>query len=148
MAETANMYTAFGAHCLNGIIDISRLKVALLTDSYIPNQDTDAFYDDITSFQVDGEGYPIGGFLLANPTITTDTGTNKTKLISDDYVANDSTITAYYAVFYIDILGADDDEKPLLSWCDLGGAKTSTAGAFTIDTPTDGIVVIPVKAEV
>jgi len=61
------------------------LRVAVVTGSYTPNQNTHNFWDDVTN-EVTGTGYTARGAALASPTITMD-GSGNVKLDADDPTA-------------------------------------------------------------
>lgn len=59
------------------------LKVAIVTSSYTPNQNTHDFWDDVSTNEVSGTGYTAGGNALASPTISMD-GSGNVTLDADD----------------------------------------------------------------
>ena len=73
----SKLYGNFLAKSLNKEIDwdSDTIKVALLSSSYTPNQDTHDYYDDVVGNEVSGTGYTTGGNTLSSKTITYD-GTN------------------------------------------------------------------------
>jgi hypothetical protein len=146
MVVTSKVYGNFLKHAVDGIIDLDRFRVMLLTNSYTPDQDNHDFLNDVSDYEVEGTGYTVGGFLLDNATATYSTSTHELTITCDDEVIGSSSITARYAIFYIDILGAESTAKPLVAYWDFGADETSTSGSFTIDIPATGVVVIPVNA--
>jgi hypothetical protein len=82
--------------------------------------------------------YSAGGGTLTNVTPTTSGTTAFTDF--DDLSFTTATITAYGALIYNDSAAGD----PTVCVLDFGGAKTSTAGTFTIIFPaataTDAII--------
>lgn len=123
--------------------DTDTIKVALLTSSYTPNQDTHAYYSDVNSYEVSGTGYTAGGATLASKTVTYDAATNVTMLDAADTAWTSSTITARYAVIYSDT-PATAATKPLLGYVDFSSDQSSTSGTFTITWDATGIVRITV----
>ena len=100
-----------------------------------------ALYDNSASFtaattaytvtnEVSGTGYSAGGGTLTN---VTPTSSGTTAFIDfDDLRFSTATITAYRALIY----NSSGGGNPAVCILDFGGAKTSTAGDFTIVFPT------------
>lgn len=141
----SKLYGNFLAKALNKEVDwdTDTIKVALLTSSYTPNQDTHDYYDDVSSNEVTGTGYTTGGATLASKTVTYDSGTNVIVLDAADVTWSSSTITARYAVVYNDS-GASAGAKVLIGYVDFGSDQSSTNGNFTITWDSTGIVRITV----
>lgn len=112
------------------------IKIALVTSSYTPNQDTHEFFDDITN-EVSGTGYTAGGEILANCSITVDNTNNLAKYDADNETWAASSITARGAVIYKSTGTAST--SPLICYIDFGEDKTSTDGNFTITFAAEGI---------
>jgi len=55
-------------------LDTDTIKVSAHTNTYSPNQDTHAFFNDLTN-EVTGTNYTAGGATLASPTVTRSTNT-------------------------------------------------------------------------
>jgi hypothetical protein len=80
--------------------------------------------------EVSGTGYSAGGGTLTN---VTPTSSGTTAFIDfADLTFSTATITAYGALIYNSSAAGD----PAVCILDFGGAKTSTAGDFTIVFPT------------
>jgi hypothetical protein len=141
----SKLYGNFLAKSLNKEIDwdSDTIKVALLTSSYTPNQDTHDYYDDVVANEVTGTGYTTGGNTLASKTITYDGTNNVIILDAADVTWSSSTITARYAVVYDDS-GASNAAKALIGYVDFGSDQSSTNGNFTITWDSTGIVRITV----
>lgn len=118
--------------------DSDTIKVALLSSSYTPNQDTHDYWDDVSTYQVTGTGYTAGGATLANKSVTYTSGTNVTKFDADDVSWTSSTITARYAVIYDDT-PATNATKPLIAYIDFGSDQSSSSGTFSIVWDAAGI---------
>ena len=141
----SKLYGNFLAKALNKEVDwdTDTIKVALLTSSYTPNQDTHDYYDDVVANEVSGTGYTTGGNTLASKTITYDGSNNVIILDAADTTWSSSTITARYAVVYDDS-GASNAAKALIGYVDFGSDQSSTNGNFTITWDSTGIVRITV----
>lgn len=123
--------------------DTDTIKVALLTSSYTPNQDTHDYFDDVSGSEVSGTGYTAGGATLGSKTSTYDAGTNVITLDAADVTWASSTITARYAVLY-DASGGSAATNPLIGYVDFGTDQSSSNGDFTITWDSTGIVRVTV----
>ncbi len=141
----SKLYGQFLQKALNKEVDFDSdtIKVALLTSSYSPNQDTHDYYDDVVANEVTGTGYTTGGATLASKTSTYDSANNVIVLDAADVTWSSSTITARYAVVYNDS-GATAGTKPLIGYVDFSSDQSSTNGNFTITWDATGIVRITV----
>jgi hypothetical protein len=145
MAVTAKWYGQALLKALNKEIDFDTdtIKVALCTNTYVPDQDTQAYYSSVTN-EVVGTGYTAGGATLASKTITYTAATNIVALDAADVTWAASTITARYAVIYDDS-PATAATKPLLAYVDFGADQSSNNGNFTITWDAAGILKITVS---
>jgi len=140
----SKLYGNFLLKALNKEVDFDSdtIKVALLTSSYTPNQDTHDYFNDVSTYEVTGTGYTAGGITLASKTATYDSGTNVIVLDAADVTWSSSTITARYAVVY-DSTGTSSTSA-LIGYVDFGSDQSSTNGNFTITWDSTGIVRITV----
>ena len=141
----SKLYGQFLQQALNKEVDwdTDTIKVALLTNSYTPDQDAHNYFDDVVANEVTGTGYTQGGITLANKTNTYNSATNVIVLDADDVTWSSSTITARYAVVY-DASPATNATKPLIGYVDFGSDQSSSNGNFTITWDATGIVRITV----
>lgn len=141
----SKLYGNFLAKALNKEVDwdSDTIKVALLTSSYTPNQDTHDYFDDVSANEVSGTGYTSGGQTLGSKTVTYDATNNVIILDAADTTWSSSTITARYAVIYDDS-GATAASKALIGYVDFSSDQSSTNGNFTITWDATGIVRITV----
>lgn len=118
---------------MGGVFDLDShtLKVALLTSSYTPNQNSHTTYSDLTN-EVSGTGYTAGGATLAGAALTVSAGT--AKFDANDTVWSSASITARYAVIY-----DTSASNKLICLVDFGSDKTSSAADFTIQWSASGI---------
>jgi hypothetical protein len=114
------------------------IKVALVTSSYTPNQDSHDYFDDVSANEVSGTGYTAGGATLASKTIGYTSGTNVTKFDAADVSWTSSTITARYAVIY-DTTPGTSATNPLIAYVDFGSDQSSSNGTFAIVWDAAGI---------
>lgn len=133
------IYNSFKKKIMDGSIDLDTdtIKVALVTSSYTPDQDTHDFFDDVTN-EVSGTGYSAGGASIANKAVTADNTDNEGVFDADDVTWSTSTITARGAVIYKSTGTAST--SALICYLDFGSDKTSTAGNFTIQWNAEGIL--------
>lgn len=117
----------------------NEMKVALLTSSYTPDQDTHESWADVSAYEASGSGYTPGGSVLTGKTLTYDPATNEVKLDGADPDWNPSTITARYIVLYNNSPAAAGD-KILLGYMDFGENKASDNGSFKVTWHSDGIL--------
>lgn len=116
------------------------IKVALFTSAFTPNQDTQDFYDDLSS-EVTGTGYTAGGAALSGKSVDYNATGNTTSLRASQTSWSTATFTARYAVIYKDTGSAAT--SPVLGWVDFGGDESVSSGTFTVIwDPTDGVLKI------
>jgi hypothetical protein len=141
----SKLYGQFLSQALNKEIDwdTDTIKVALLTNSYTPDQDAHNYLDDVIANEVTGVGYTAGGNTLASKTNSYNSATNVIVLDADDTTWSSSTITARYAVIY-DASPATNATRPLIGYVDFGSDQSSSNGNFTITWDATGIVRITV----
>jgi hypothetical protein len=134
MAFTGNfMCTSFKQEILQGVHNFTNgtgntFKLALYDNSASFTAATTAY---TSSNEVANSGsYAAGGGTLTNVTPTTSGTTAFTDFADLSFTS--ATITAFGALIYNDTAAGD----PTVCVLDFGGAKTSTAGTFTIIFPT------------
>jgi hypothetical protein len=142
---SSKLYGQFIQQAFNKEIDwdSDTIKVALLNNTYTPDQDAHNYYDDVVAYEVTGTGYTAGGLTLANKTNNYNSSTNVIILDGDDLTWASSTITARYAVVY-DATPATNATRPLIGYVDFGSDQSSSNGNFTITWDATGIVRITV----
>lgn len=132
-------YSTTAARRVDWVTD--SVKVGLTTSSWVPNQDTMDFYNDVTNELATAGGYTAGGVALASKTALYDTGTNELRLDAADVSWTSASFTAAFAFIYVDTAGAASTD-PLLGWVDFGGNQTVTSGTFTIQWDATGVLKI------
>jgi hypothetical protein len=133
MAFTGNfLCTSFKVELLESVHNFTTgtgdtYKLALYDNSAAFTAATTAY---TATNEVSGTGYSAGGGTLTN---VTPTSSGTTAFIDfDDLTFSTATITAYGALIY----NSSAAGNPAVCILDFGGAKTSTAGDFTIVFPT------------
>lgn len=133
------IYNSVKKDLLDGAIDFANdtIKLALVTSSYTPNQDTHNFFDDITN-EVVGAGYTADGATIANPANTQDDTDNEGVFDGDDVTWTSSTITAAGGILYKST--GTDSTSPLIAFLDFGGDIVSDNGTFTVTVNAEGLL--------
>jgi hypothetical protein len=112
------------------------VNLALVTDAYTPNRDTDDFRNDFTAAELaNGNGYTTGGVTLTGVTWSYDAASDQVRLDCDDPSWTFTAAKTWrYGVGYIDTGGADTTDPLifLLTWD--SNQTVSTAYTLTIDT--------------
>ena len=124
----------------NGTINLASdpLSVALVGSGYVPNQATDQFWSNVVANEVTGAGYTAGGQALTGQTVSADTVNHRGKFTANNVTWSNATVTAVGAVIYKNTGTAST--SPIIGYIDFGGAKSSSAGNFTIQSDaTNGI---------
>lgn len=132
----SGIYNRLKANLMNKEIDMEAdtIKCMLLDNSHAFTA-TDNVIGDVSANEVAGAGYTAGGATLANKAVTQ---AATTKFDADDTEWTSASFTAYHAILWDDTIATDD----LICSIDFGGAKTVTAGTFTIQWHTDGIITL------
>lgn len=116
------------------------IKVALVTVTYSPNQDTDNYANlaGFTGNELAGGGYARQ--TLGTKTLTYDATTNTVRFKAADAVFGPGfTGTFRYAVVFKDTGSAAT--SPLLGYVDFGADQSIAAGTFTVNwDTTDGVL--------
>ena len=129
MAITQSMASSFKQQILLGEHDLDTdvIKIALYTSAATLSAATTAYS---TSDEVVGTGYTAGGNTLTGATVSL-SGTTAYVDFSDTTWA-DATITARGALIY-----NSSKSNKAIAVLDFGADKTSTAGSFTVQFPTN-----------
>jgi len=132
----SGIYDRFKANLMNKEVDLEAdaVKVMLLDSNHAFSAAHNVI-GDVSANEISGTGYTAGGAELANKAVTQAT---TTKWDADDVAWSNATFTADHAVIYDDTVVTDD----LICSIDFGGAKTVSAGTFTIQWNADGIITL------
>lgn len=144
MAATSKAYGNFFKHLAKGEIPWLAsggiaLKVALLKNTYTPNQDTDDVFGDISAHEIEGTGYTAGGASVTPSDPVYVGAGNILQMDCTDAEWAELTATCRYAVLYVD--GAT---KYLVAYTDNGEDKSPSAEPFKVRFGSDGPVKITV----
>lgn len=143
MAETnvqyANFYISQSTKLCNLTADT--WKIMLLTNGYTPDTSNTGhqFKSDLGANEVSGTGYTAGGITLAGLALTWNPLANQwiwTTTTTPQW--SSAVFSAYYGVVYDDT-PSTDATRPLATLINFGGAKSPSAGVFTLNWPLTGI---------
>jgi len=139
-------YSNFPAHAFEGNVEwvAGDVKVALLADTYTPDQNGHEYWSEVSTHEVSGTGYTAGGQIIGNRIITVDGPTSTIFLSGDDVSWQESTITARYVVVYQDTGVAA--ASVLCGFADLGENKSSSNGDFNLNWSVSGIFQVIVQS--
>lgn len=112
------------------------IKVALMADTYTPDRDADAFWDDISANEISGTGYTAGGATIANQSWTQDNAIDKAVFDGDPVEWASSTLTARYGVIYKDT--GTPSTSPLIQLIDFGANQSTSGSTFRITPDANG----------
>lgn len=122
-------------------LDTSLVKVALVTNSNIPDINIDDFWNDLSATEVSGGGYTARGEALASRTVTETGGTVTFDAADITWVSNGTGFTdARHAILYFD--STVDTTSNLIATLNLGVDKGNTTGDFTIQMDTLGVITL------
>ena len=110
------------------------LKVALLSNLFVPNQLTQQTYSDIKQFEIIGTGYVAGGKSLTNKRVS------EYALYADALTWPTSSLSAAYGMVYINGGQYMPDVNILLF--DLSGIKITVNGPFLVRWSRSGVIKI------
>lgn len=134
------IFNNFKKLIMSGGIDLDTdvIKVALVTASYTPDQDSHDFWNDVSANEISGTGYTAGGASIANPAVTADNTDNEGVFDGDDVSWSSSTITARGAVIYK--YNATAASAPLIAYLDFTADKSSSSSTFQVTWNAEGIL--------
>lgn len=133
----SGLYNAFKGDLMEKQVNLASggdtIKVGLLDTNHSFSA-ANSVWGDVSANEVSGTGYTAGGATLASQTVTT---AATTKFDGTDSTWTTATFTAYHAVLY-----DNTNTDSLMCSFDFGGAKTVSAGTFTIQWHADGIITL------
>jgi hypothetical protein len=122
------------------IVGDAGVKVALITATYTPNDDTHTVWTDVTN-ELTATGYTTGGSALAGKGITVDTVNNRSEFDATDLtwdpIGNGTNGTFTQIVVWDDTPTND----PIIAHIDTAGTLTN-GGAITLEWDAEGILQI------
>jgi len=118
------------------------LKVALLKNTYTPDQDAHTTWNDVSAYETSGTGYTTGGATLASVAVTY--ASKVTTFDAADSSWAGSTVTARYAVVYDDTTAGATNKK-LIMYVDFGADHSSSSSTFGITWAATGLATFTVS---
>jgi hypothetical protein len=148
MSYDVKLYSKFPLNALKALVsDLNAggttVKVALCNSSFVPAQDSDAAYSDITNELATAGGYTAGGAAIGTKTVAQ--SGRVTTFDGDDVQWTSATFTARIAVIYDDTPALAANKK-LIGYIDFAADKSVEAGTFKITWNASGIFTITVAA--
>jgi hypothetical protein len=115
-----------------GLIDLEggAIKCALTTVTYVPAQDTDEFYDDISNELPTAGGYTAGGQALTGQALSYTAISNIMAWDFNNPTWLASTFTCRVAVLYLDT--GVPGTSPLIGFCVFSGDASPSSGTLEI----------------
>lgn len=134
------IYDSFRKDVMTGPIDLgtSNFYAALVTATYNPNDSTHTRRSDITN-EVSTTNYTAGGAQITSLTVVNDTTNSRAYWDGADVSWASVTLTARAAVVYR-LSGSGSASDELVAYFDFASDQTATAGTFTIQWSSDGII--------
>lgn len=114
------------------------IRVAVLTNSYTPNQGGDQFWSEISVNEASGSGYVAGGQTLANKSLVYDPVERRVTFDGDNVVWDPATLSGRYVVLYQDT-GISTTSR-LIGYGDAGAVQSSENAQFSVEWNVDGIL--------
>ncbi len=133
----SGIYERFKANLMNKIVDLEAdvIKVSLMDNVHTFTATNNVWTDVSANELPTAGGYTVGGATLAGAAVTQ---AATTKFDGTDTAWTSATFSAYHAVVWDDTAATDD----LICSFDFGGIKTVTAGTFTIQWHSNGIITL------
>lgn len=144
MAVTAFWYAAAFIKVFNkeSDFDSNTMKNTLHSSSYVPNQDTHDYQDDLTNELSTANGYTAGGYTSLSKTITKTLNVVTMDQADPAWTSSGAGFTARIVV-RADTTPASAAANPLYMWMDFGANETASGGGtFTIQENASGIATI------
>lgn len=114
----------------------------LHTSSYVPNQDTHDYQNDLTNELSTANGYTAGGLTVTSPTTTTSTNVHTLDSADPQWTFTGAGNTARILTIS-DSTPGTTATNPLLLWSDFGQNETASGGGtFTYQVNASGWMTI------
>ena len=119
--------------------DTDTIFCQLTTSTHTLDKDAHDFQNDVDTNEVTGTGYTASGTAITTSAVTLDSATDEVRLDGTDAQWTTASFTARHAHIYKETGGANST-NPLMSYVDFGGDETVSAGTFTIQWDSTGIM--------
>ena len=140
MAVTTYWYAKAFLAAFNKEIDYDTdtIKATLHSSSYVPNQDTHDYQNDLTNELSTANGYTAGGATLGTKTIATSTNVLTIDSADPQWTSSGAGFTARIIVLG-DTQTGSAATNPLILWSDFGQNETASGGGtFTYQVNASG----------
>lgn len=140
MAVTTYWYAKAFIAAFNKEIDWNSdtIKATLHTSSYVPNQDTHDYQNDLTNELSTANGYTAGGLTVSSPTISSSTNVVTLDSADPQWTSSGAGFTARILVVS-DATPGTTATNPLILWSDFGQDETASGGGtFTYTVNASG----------
>lgn len=129
---TQETFNQFYVELANGNIDFSNdtFKIALFTESYTPDVNTQENFSDISANESTGSGYTQGGLVVGNILVTKDNANYRANITGDNVLFDNVTLSYRYAVLYKD--SGTPTTSPLIKVYDRGNEVTLSGDSANI----------------
>lgn len=147
MAATGKLFGLVFSALWNKEIDFDTdtIKVAITTNSYVPDQDAHDYFNDVTNEVPGTGGYTSGGQALSSKTVTYTGATNKHVLDAVDSQWTSATIANARNFIVYDATPGSDATRPLIGWENESADVSVSSGVLTVSWSASGIVEITVS---
>ena len=132
-------YNQFKTELMNGTYQLASdtVKAALLDSSHAFDADN-VGWASVSANEISGTGYTAGGETLTSTAVTQDDTDDEGVFDAADVSWESATFSASHAVLYDDTTTSPADA--LICSIDFGGSQSVSAGTFTIQWATEGII--------
>lgn len=131
-------YNNYKALLLDGTVDFiaDDIRVALLTNAYIPDLDHE-FFNDLENKQIVDSGYGAGGELLANKSVFQDG--KKSYYRADNLQWQiDGNVNVKFIILYKDT--GDSETSPLIAFIELDPSRVVVGATLAVNWDALGII--------
>lgn len=144
MATVAHKWYGLGVKSVvTGAVDLDTdtFKYSLHTSTYVPNQDTDAFFNAATNELTTASGYTAGGVTLATVAVTYDSTSNETRIDWADFTWNFTAAKTWRYGVLRKARGGVASADELVAYGDWGADQTVSTD-YTVQLDALGLLYI------
>lgn len=127
MSAPVTVVTNLPKKALEALLALGTPKLMLATDTYVPNQDTLDYVNDVTN-EATGTSYSAGGITLTSVAVNLDTATNKVSITAANVAPAGLSVSCRWGVIYVST--GTTSTSPVVAYVDfsqaLGGNVTFT----------------------
>lgn len=101
MAVPITIPTNLPKSLMTTLIALGTVKLMIATDTFVPNQDTLDFINDVTNEVAASTGYPTGGITVTGAVLSVDTVANKVTLTIDPVAPSGLAVSGRWGFLHI-----------------------------------------------